>query len=71
MPDVAVEELKHLLGAINYSDMEPCEVVAFATLLRPVYERVVQKIRDDMPRVEPIPLKSVPERRNGKRPASV
>jgi hypothetical protein len=44
--DAAVAELKHLLGAINYSDMEPCEVVAFV-------------------------MKSVPERRNGKRPASV
>jgi hypothetical protein len=43
----------------------------FVTLLRPVYERVVHKIRDDMPPVEQMPLQSMPERRNGKRPASV
>jgi hypothetical protein len=76
----AVDELKHLLSRINYSDMEPCEVVAFVTLLRPVYERVEQKFRDARPPVEPIPLKLVEgvaqsatpsERRNRKRPASV
>jgi hypothetical protein len=69
--DTALEELKNLLGAVNYEDMEPCEVVAFVTLLRPVYERVVQKIRDDMPPVEPIPLKVVQEPRNRKQPAHV
>jgi hypothetical protein len=60
-----------MLSRINWPDMEPCEVVAFVTLLRPVYERVVQKIRDDLRPVEPIPLKVVPEPRNRRRPARV
>lgn len=60
--DAALKELEHLLQRVDYSDMQPCEVVAFVTLMRPVYERVQQKVRDDMPSVGPIPLKLVSAR---------
>lgn len=35
----AMDELDHMLARSSYSDMTPCEVAAFVTLLRPVYDR--------------------------------
>jgi hypothetical protein len=55
----ALDELKHMLSRINWPDLERCDAVAFVTLLRPVYERVLQEVRDGVPPVEPIPLKPV------------
>lgn len=39
----AKQELTHMLERVRVSDMTPCEVVAFVTLVRPIFDRVQAK----------------------------